>query len=123
MIEFLPYHELASLAVRSAIAASDYFRYLGPGASAKPTLAGAERDRPRDTPRGCLRSSFRPAHLRDPQIIGRTIARQFPTAVRAPTLSRLLRQMAEEGGIDPVRLAAQTLDVNRKFVGASTRLG
>src|SRR6476469_2462983 len=52
-----------------------------------------------------------------PQIIGRTIARQFPTALFAPYLESIyLRQMAEEGGIDPVRLAAQTLDVNRKFV-------
>ena len=45
------------------------------------------------------------------------IARQFPTALFAPYLESIyLRQMAEEGGIDPVRLAAQTLDVNRKFV-------
>jgi hypothetical protein len=52
-----------------------------------------------------------------PQIIDRTIARQFPTAAFAPYLESIyLRQIAEEGGIDPVRLAAQTLDVNRKFV-------
>jgi tetratricopeptide (TPR) repeat protein len=57
-----------------------------------------------------------------PQIIGRTIARQFPTAVFAPYLESIyLRQMAEEGGIDPVRLAAQTLDVNRKFVESFNR--
>jgi tetratricopeptide (TPR) repeat protein len=52
-----------------------------------------------------------------PQIIDRTIARQFSTAQFAPYLEAIyLRQIAEEGGIDPVRLAAQTLDVNRKFV-------
>jgi len=52
-----------------------------------------------------------------PQIIGRTIARQFPTALFAPYLESIyLRQMAEEGGIDPVRLAAQTLDVNQRFI-------
>src|SRR5215216_335980 len=57
-----------------------------------------------------------------PQIIGRTIARQFPTALFAPYLESIyLRQMAEEGGIDPVRLAAQTLDVNRKFVECFNR--
>jgi hypothetical protein len=57
-----------------------------------------------------------------PQIINRTIARQFPTALFAPYLESIyLRQMAEEGGIDPVRLAAQTLDVNRKFVECFNR--
>src|SRR6266498_3910573 len=57
-----------------------------------------------------------------PQIIGRTIARQFPTALFAPYLESLyLRQIAEEGGIDPIRLAAQTLDVNRTFVECFNR--
>jgi tetratricopeptide (TPR) repeat protein len=52
-----------------------------------------------------------------PQIIDRTIARQFPPGTFAPYLESIyLRQVAEEGGIDPVRLASHTLDVNRKFV-------
>jgi hypothetical protein len=52
-----------------------------------------------------------------PQIMDRTIARQFSTTHFSPYLEAIyLRQVAEEGGIDPIRLAAQTLDVNRKFV-------
>ncbi len=57
-----------------------------------------------------------------PQIVDRTIARQFPSALFAPYLESLyLRQIAEEGGIDPIRLAAQTLDVNRTFVECFNR--
>jgi len=52
-----------------------------------------------------------------PQIIDHTLARQLPSAQFAPYVEAIyLRQIAEEGGIDPVRLATQTLDVNRKFV-------
>lgn len=52
-----------------------------------------------------------------PQIIDRTIARQLPAALFAPYFEAIyLRQVAEEGGVDPIRLAAQTLDADRRFV-------
>ena len=52
-----------------------------------------------------------------PQIIDRTIARQLPAALFAPYFEAIyLLQVAEEGGVDPIRLAAQTRVADRRFV-------
>jgi tetratricopeptide (TPR) repeat protein len=57
-----------------------------------------------------------------PQIVGRAIARQFEPQVFAPYLESLrLRQIAEEGGVDPLRLEPQALDANRHFIECCNR--